>query len=256
MVHHNRFDFIFPLLVFPDIMSGLIEAADRHDVNFVYALSPGIDVVYSSAADMNCLKRKFDQIQGIGCRAFALLFDDIKNELPDADRDHYQSLAVAQAMVTNEIFEHLQLPRIFLFCPTEYCTSRARPNITESQYLQTIGSKLLPSIEIMWTGPKVVSRKISIRSVEELAEVLKRPPLIWDNIHANDYDYSRMFLGPFDGRSSELRPYVRGILTNPNCEFEANFVAFHTLSQWTKCSKDAVKKDIILSKWVLIFDGV
>ena len=100
----------------------------------------------------------------------------------------------------------------------------------------------------MWTGPKVISKRITIKSIEEITKVLKRPPLIWDNIHANDYDPKRLFLGPYNGRSPELIPYLRGVLTNPNCEFEANFIALHTLAQWSKSNAEGVKKDCILSK--------
>lgn len=82
------------------------------------------------------------------------------------------------------------------------------------------------------SGPKVVSNEISVESIEEVTAVIKRPPVIWDNIHANDYDPQRMMLGPFKNRPVELIPKLRGILTNPNCEFELNFVAIHTLASW------------------------
>ena len=102
-----------------------------------------------------------------------------------------------------------------------------------------------------FTGPKVISKKISVKSVIEVTKVLKRPPVIWDNIHANDYDPKRVFLGPYAGRSPELIPYIRGVLTNPNCEFEANFVALHTLSQWSRSNVDGLKKDLPLGKLFL-----
>lgn len=82
------------------------------------------------------------------------------------------------------------------------------------------------------SGPKVVSNEISVESIEEVTAVIKRAPVIWDNIHANDYDPQRMMLGPFKNRPVELIPKLRGILTNPNCEFELNFVAIHTLATW------------------------
>ena len=66
---------------------------------------------------------------------------------------------------------------------------------------------------------------------------MKRKPIIWDNIHANDYDQRRLFLGPYDGRPIHLYTHLRGILTNPNCEFESNFIAIHTLSTWIKCAR-------------------
>jgi len=88
----------------------------------------------------------------------------------------------------------------------------------------------------------VVTKDVTIESIEEVTEVLKRPPVIWDNIHANDYDQKRVFLGPYAGRSPQLISRLRGVLTNPNCEYEANFIAIHTLAQWSKCSMDAKKK--------------
>lgn len=91
----------------------------------------------------------------------------------------------------------------------------------------------------------MISKKLTIQHLQEVSSVIKRPPVIWDNIHANDYDPRRMFLGPFDGRSPEVIPYLRGLLTNPNCEFEANYVALHTLGQWSVSNNDGVKKDII-----------
>ena len=74
--------------------------------------------------------------------------------------------------------------------------------------------------------------------------------MIWDNIHANDYDQKRLFLGPYKGRSTELIPRLKGVLTNPNCEFEANYVAIHTLATWYKSNMNGVRKDVVMSKYV------
>lgn len=76
---------------------------------------------------------------------------------------------------------------------------------------------------------------ISVESIDELTSVIKRHPVIWDNIHANDYDQQSLFLGPYVGRSTDLVPKLNGVLTNPNCEYGANFVPIHTLAQWCKC---------------------
>ena len=48
-------------------------------------------------------------------------------------------------------------------------------------------------------GPKVVSNTISVESIQVLNKILRRKVIIWDNIHANDYDPKRVFLGPFKG---------------------------------------------------------
>ena len=86
----------------------------------------------------------------------------------------------------------------------------------------------------LFLGPKVVSKVITTQTIEAVTNVLKRRPVIWDNIHANDYDQRRVFLGPYDGRPVELFPKLNGVLTNPNCEFESNFIAVHTLSSWLR----------------------
>ncbi|XP_052226064.1 protein O-GlcNAcase-like [Dreissena polymorpha] len=227
-----------------DNLTSLIEAATENNITLVYAISPGLDISFSSSKDVQCLKRKLEQVAAFGCRAFALLFDDIDPELSVSDKSAFQSSACAQVSITNEVYEHLGQPE-FYFCPTEYCTSRAMPTLLTSGYLNTVGSKLLNDIHILWTGAKVISKRLTIAELEEVATVFRRPPTIWDNIHANDYDQRRLYLGAYDGRSTDIIPYLRGVLTNPNCEFEANYIPLHTLGQWSQSNQNAVKKDLI-----------
>ena len=35
------------------------------------------------------------------------------------------------------------------------------------------------------------------------SQVIKRKPIIWDNLHANDYDLQRVYLGPYIGKQYE-----------------------------------------------------
>jgi len=220
-----------------DHLQSLITAASDCNVDFYYAISPGLDITYSNSKEVATLKRKLDQVAQLGCKAFALLFDDIEAEMSKPDKEAFQSFAAAQVSVTNEIYQHLGQPK-FLFCPTQYCTSRAVPTIATSEYLKTIGAKLAPDIDIMWTGDKVIPRDITVTSLEEITTVLNRPPVIWDNEHANDYDQKRMYLGPYSGRSPDIIPKLRGVMTNPNCEYGANFVAIHSLAAWSHCTVD------------------
>jgi protein O-GlcNAcase/histone acetyltransferase len=220
-----------------DHLQSLISAAHECNVDFIYAISPGLDITYSSSKEISSLKRKLDQVSQLGCKSFALLFDDIEAEMSKADKESFQSFAHAQVTVTNDIYQHLGEPN-FLFCPTQYCTTRAVPTISTSEYLKTIGEQLAPDIDIMWTGDKVIPKEITVASLQPISQALKRMPVIWDNEHANDYDPRRMYLGPYTGRSPDLIPKLRGVLTNPNCEYGANFVAIHTLAAWSKCTVD------------------
>uniref|UniRef100_A0A3Q3WMD2 GH84 domain-containing protein n=1 Tax=Mola mola TaxID=94237 RepID=A0A3Q3WMD2_MOLML len=198
----------------------LISAAKQHNVDFIYALSPGLDITFSNPREVAALKRKLDQVKEFGCRSFSLLFDDIECEMCAADKQAFSSFAHAQVAITNEVYQHLGEPETFLFCPTGGVACKEA----------------------------LVSVKSAARnrhpSIEEVSSVLKRPPVIWDNIHANDYDPQRLFLGPYKDRPTELLPKLRGVLTNPNCEFYPNFVAIHTLATWCKATADGGQRDV------------
>uniref|UniRef100_A0A8B9PQ32 protein O-GlcNAcase n=1 Tax=Apteryx owenii TaxID=8824 RepID=A0A8B9PQ32_APTOW len=213
-------------------LQSLIAAAREHGVEFIFAISAGQDMVFSSGGDRLLLQQKLRQVAAAGCRSFALLFDDVDPRMCRADRDVFASLAQAQASVANEMYRELGQPSVFLFCPTEYCSSLCSPSPSQSCYLLTLGQELLPGIGIIWTGPKVVSQELSAMLLEEVEGILQRCPIIWDNLYANDYDCRRVFLGPYTGRAPGLVARLRGLLLNPNCELQANFIPIHTLGSW------------------------
>ncbi|CAF1144432.1 unnamed protein product [Rotaria sordida] len=213
-------------------LSQLIHIAKRYGIKFIYALSPGLDIIYSSEKDLTSLKRKFDQLSTFGCEYWAILFDDIESEMSQQDKDNFASFGHAQVALTNEIYDYLDKPNVLLFCPTQYCSRMAKPSLERSSYLQIIGNGLHPDIDIFWTGSKVISRRITISDILSVNSVLQRRVTIWDNLNANDYDQRRLYLGPFCGRSSNLSSRLSGMLINPNCEFELNFIPLNTLGQW------------------------
>ncbi len=140
---------------------------------------------------------KLEQVKDFGCKYFAILFDDIDNEMQQSDKAQFKSFADAQSHLTNELYLYLNEPEHFYFCPTEYCVDMIKKpfNLYNSEYLTVIGQKLLPSVKVMWTGPKVISPVITIKHLKDVEMAIKRKPLIWDNLHANDYDLKRVFLG-------------------------------------------------------------
>lgn len=77
----------------------LITASKECNITFIYALSPGLDITYSSSKEMVILKRKLDQVAQFGCTAFALLFDDIEAEMTESDKEAFQSFAQAQVII-------------------------------------------------------------------------------------------------------------------------------------------------------------
>ena len=216
----------------------LIESCRTHDIEFLYGIAPGLTIRYSDDSEMELLQARFRQLLDAGCRSFAILFDDIPGEMAEADSAAFGSLAKAQCETANAInSELLAKPGgRLIFCPTPYCQRMADDQHGGADYLNEVGRHLGEGIDIFWTGPEIISREITIESVSELRETIQRKPVIWDNLHANDYDMTRVFLGPYSGRSLELREEVAGFLINPNCEFEANYVALKTLAGYLRAS--------------------
>ena len=211
----------------------LIDCCKQNNVIFFYGISPGLDIKYSDKKEIELLHKKTKQIKDLGCEGFAILWDDIEPELSDEDAKHFTSFSDAHCKVSNQLYTFLDKPQ-FLFCPVEYCSSRCVPSVKESEYLQTIGKQLDTAIQVFWTGSKVVSETITAKECQQLACVIKRKPIIWDNIHANDYDHQRIFLGPYLGRDRSVSPssYLAGAMTNPNCEYSLNIPAIVTLADW------------------------
>lgn len=221
--------------LYPDkelsVLKNLIQSCHKKELDFIYAIAPGLDIMYSDENDWNFLVKKVNQLREIGCKQFAILFDDIPSKLSDNDQNSFSSFARAHAQITNRLFKHLSGLSL-LFCPTVYCGQMADYDIKGNAYLNELGELLHEEIGIFWTGPKVVSVEIKVESIKELQQVIKRKPIIWDNLHANDYDIRQIFFGPYSGRSLELKNEVAGILSNPNCQFWANYNPLRTLGMF------------------------
>lgn len=53
--------------VFEEQLITLISAAKEHEVEFIYAISPGLDITLSNPKEVAALKRKLSQVIGRAC---------------------------------------------------------------------------------------------------------------------------------------------------------------------------------------------
>ena len=67
-------------------------------------------------------------------------------------------------------------------------------------YLEVIADKTPEDIAIAWTGPKVISPIIESEHLDEVTELLKRKPYLWENFFAND--------GPKNCKFLKIKPYT------------------------------------------------
>ena len=245
-----------------DSLAALVAACHARGLRFVYGIGPGLDIRYADPGDRRCLRERCAQMLALGVDGLALLFDDIPDRIDDTDLARWGSLAAAQADVAGELFawaSALRADLLMAVCPTPYCGRMAAAEHGGPGYLETLGASLRPDIHVFWTGPEIVSAEISVDHVRDVARRLRRKPLIWDNLHANDYDGRRMLLGPYAGRPPALRDEVAGIFTNPNTEFPLDFVALRTLALFLVAGDDWAPREAYLAalrEWLPAFDTV
>lgn len=252
----------------------LIAACREAGVRFIYALAPGWDEHFapgtprsSKSSATATLKRRFRQLIALGCTDFAVMFDDVPNLPPEK----LANIARRHADLANELWAWLdittgrsrreeaqtepartdgkkassrqllpdteELSHSLALCPAVYCTRMAGQQPADSAYLRALGKHLHAGVDIFWTGPEIISPTIGADHLRDVAAVLRRPPFIWDNLHANDYDNARIFLGPFSGRTHELPQLTRGVVLNPNGACELNYLPLATLGAFVRDGK-------------------
>lgn len=222
-------------------LAALIDSCNRRGVSLAWAIHPGLDIRYGAAADLDALIARMEQVRGLGGRDFAILFDDIPGGLDADDRRAFGSLASAQAHVVNRLAAWLadRVPDgMLLVCPTPYCSRMANAGLGGEDYLRILGEALAPEVDVLWTGPEIISRTIDADHLAGIARLLRRPPVLWDNLFADDYDAVRFFTGPYAGRPPAVRDLVRGILVNPNSELPLNVPSLHSLGQFMRAGND------------------
>lgn len=217
-------------------LRSLVQEARARGIRVAHGFGPGLDIRYSDPADLEAAIGRFAQARRLGVEVFVLLFDDIPDRMHEADVARWGTLASAQAAFANAVLEALAREgRVrMVFCPTPYCGRMALRGHGGPGYLQRLGRELAAEVDVFWTGPEIVSEVITEAHVDEVASWLRRPPVLWDNLHANDYDGRRFFCGPYAGRPRGLRSRLRGVLSNPNTEFPLHFPGLHSMAAWLR----------------------
>jgi len=202
-------------------LGGLVDAANRHHVNFVYAISPGPSICYSNSADLDAIRRKFNAMRGIGVRSFYVALDDIEYTKWNCPGDEAafgkpgeKAAASAQAKLLNAVQADLIAANdhgSLIMVPTEYY------NATESPYKATLRKELDPRVVVQWTGTDVVPPSISVNDARNATKAFGRKTLLWDNYPVNDYRESagRLLLAPYARREAGLSGELSGIVSNP-----------------------------------------
>jgi hyaluronoglucosaminidase len=179
-------------------------------VDFGVGLSPYEIYDRFDAAAREALDRKLRDLDAIGVRILAILFDDMRGDTPE--------LADRQAEIVHWAAGRTAAVRLVV-CPTYYSDDPVLDRVfgrRPAGYVERLGALLDDRIQVFWTGEEVCSREISPGHLRIVAEQLGRRPILWDNYPVNDGQRMSQFL------------HVRGFTGRPAAN--ANLLAGHGIN--------------------------
>lgn len=202
-------------------LASLAADASRFGVRFVYAISPGLSMRFDEDAEHDALAAKCRQLLSAGIASFALLFDDVPMEEPEAlGRAH----GAAAARFQRGFLAPAGIEEPVLLCPTDYA------GVERTPYRAALAETLPGDARLFWTGADVVVGEVTADDIRRAVDSYGRELVLWDNFPVNDFDRSRLFLGPLTGRSTA--PGLVGIAANPMVEAAPSRFALATVAEW------------------------
>lgn len=180
-------------------------------MRFGIALTPvGSTHPFDSATRADLIRR-VAELDAIGIDDLAILFDDLRGDMPD--------LAARQAEVVTVCAGVTRATRVYT-CPTYYSDDPVLDLVfgdRPADYLHDLGRRLDPAIQVYWTGEEVCARAIEPAHLKRVTGALGRRVCLWDNWPVNDGARMSRFLHlrAFTGRSAAAADHLSGHAINP-----------------------------------------
>ncbi|MGD0864471.1 MAG: beta-N-acetylglucosaminidase domain-containing protein [Rhizomicrobium sp.] len=180
------------------------------DVRFGVGLSPYEIYRNFDAEARGALAAKLAHLDGIGIDDLAILFDDMRGDLP--------GLAQMQVDIVHWVRERSKAKRL-LVCPSYYTDDPILDRFfgeRPANYLEDFGGFLDKAIDIFWTGEEVCARAFSPGHLARVTAQLGRKPFLWDNYPVNDGPVMSQFLHlrAFTGRPASIAGHIAGHAVN------------------------------------------
>jgi hypothetical protein len=196
-------------------------------VRFGIGLSPFEIYRDFSRDDRAALVRKLSFFDNIGIDDLAILFDDMKGDTP--------GLAEKQADVVHWIGERMTAKKLIV-CPTYYSDDPVLDRVfgqRPQNYLEELGTRLDPSVDVFWTGEEVCARAFTKGHLERICNLLGRKPVLWDNYPVNDGKRMSQFLHlqAFTGRPAGITDVISAHAINPAVQAVLSRIPALTLAE-------------------------
>ena len=174
-----------------DELAILIAAAKVNNIKFIFAISPGLDLDYSSADELNTMIDKFQVMYNLGVRDFAVFFDDIDSKDGGAQAEFLNRLKI------NFIDKYDDVSPL-ITVPTEYFRLDMIDDCGRTPYTANFSMTLNPEILVLYTGDNVVCPEITDEQYILTSKMYNRSLGIWWNYPVTDYMEAKLALGPIE----------------------------------------------------------
>lgn len=202
----------------------LIETSRQSHVDFVFAISPGLDFNFGGGykKDFEALIKKCNQLYDLGIRDFAVLLDDIvvRKRTPTG---HARLINDFQKKFCDAHDDVSDVITVF----SEYYNTVITP-----EYTDIIGRSLDKRAKVMWTGESPSNINIKEHHMKNVNKKYGRNMMIWWNYPVNDYYPNGLFIGPAVGLDKNLSDSISGFVSNPMNQSEASKIPFFTIADY------------------------
>lgn len=210
-------------------LKDLIRFGIENSVTIIPALAPGLSYVYDSVSDQSTLLKRFEQFFECGASTVALLMDDLPLELPEPFEN---SLGSLHGKLMQTLVYHFP-DKEFLFCPTLYTDELFDTGNQADSYLSDLKDTLPDSVSIFWTGKNTIAEFITEDSCQTITDLFANRVIFWDNLYANDYATTRLFVGPFQNRDlSYISDKTAGIMINLTGMYHTDDFILSIVGNW------------------------
>jgi len=157
------------------------------------------------------LRGRIAALDALGLDDLAILFDDMRGDIADLAERQRDIVAFASGCT--------RASRLIM-CPSYYSDDVILDRVfgkRPANYLDELGRRLDPAVQVFWTGEEVCARAFSPGHLQEVAQRLRRKPFLWDNYPVNDGPRMSRFLHlrGFTGRPASIAPHVAAHAVNP-----------------------------------------
>ena len=209
-----------------DALANFAAACRAAGVRFGVGLSPFELYRHFDDGARATLKARIAELDSLGLDDLAILFDDMRGDIPD--------LATRQATIMSFASACTKATRLIM-CPSYYTDDAVLDRVfgvRPANYLEDLGRLLDPKVEIFWTGEEVCARAFSPGHLDDVAARLRRKPFLWDNYPVNDGPRMSQFLHlrAFTGRPASMAAHVAAHAINPALQPHLSLIPALTLA--------------------------